>query len=222
MPIRYYLKLVGHISGWINGDSTDAEYPNWIDGPSWAIGTPTQGSFTSTGGPTKSPSLLYFVTRSGKASPRLHGAYTMGDYFELVLVSLQDGQANLRIEVTTLLWSPGPLLAGTTKVNSSTFSLSVSRALSQPRFSLPNTKQFMRSTCTSFRRRWRRRSRLVGDRALDRLGLPSAMPSCPRRQRCGGCCGARGGVTGVGRRRERHTNHFLTYFITRFGPTSAP
>jgi type VI protein secretion system component Hcp len=52
MPIRYYLKLVGHTSGWINGDSTDTEYPNWIDGPSWSLDTPTRASFTSTGGPS--------------------------------------------------------------------------------------------------------------------------------------------------------------------------
>jgi len=39
----------------------------------------------------------------------LHGAYTTGDYFELVLVSLQDGQPNLRIEGNNAFvesWSP--------------------------------------------------------------------------------------------------------------------
>jgi type VI protein secretion system component Hcp len=109
MPVRYYLKLVGYTSGWITGDSTDTEYLNWIDGPSWTIGT-LQSSFVSAGGPGRiSPSLLHFVTRDGKAAVRLHGAYTMGDYFELVLVSLHDGQPNLRIEGNNAFvesWSP--------------------------------------------------------------------------------------------------------------------
>jgi hypothetical protein len=40
------------------------------------------------------------VTRNGAASLRLQRAATMGDELELVLVSLHDGQANLRIEAS--------------------------------------------------------------------------------------------------------------------------
>ena len=57
-------------------------------------------------------------------------------------------------------------------------------------------------------------------RGADRRGVGVGDRIAPARAGRRGC--RRGGVTGAGQRRRRRTNHFLTYFITRLGPTSAP